>query len=99
MFDGQRAVAAELQSARERVCINVREEIIVACGAIRSPQLLQLSGIGPAPLLKSLNIPLFADRPGVGRNLRDHYSVRVTQRVRGIGTLNERTHGLALAAR
>ncbi|MET0167417.1 MAG: GMC family oxidoreductase N-terminal domain-containing protein [Vicinamibacterales bacterium] len=98
VFDGQRAVAAELQSARERVCINVREEIIVACGAIRSPQLLQLSGIGPAPLLKSLNIPLFADRPGVGRNLRDHYSVRVTQRVRGIGTLNERTHGLALAA-
>jgi choline dehydrogenase len=72
--------------------------VIVSCGAIRSPHLLQLSGIGPATLLKSLNIPVVADRPAVGKNLRDHYSVRLTQRVRGIGTLNERTRGLALGA-
>jgi choline dehydrogenase len=49
-------------------------------------------------LLDSLRVPVVVDRPAVGANLRDHYSVRLTQRVKGIGTLNERTRGLALAA-
>ena len=71
--------------------------MIVACGAIRSPHLLQLSGVGPGALLQSLGIPIVAQQESVGQNLRDHYSVRLTQRVAGMGTLNERTRGLGLA--
>jgi choline dehydrogenase len=70
--------------------MKARREIIISCGAIRSPQLLQLSGIGPAKLLDSLGISLVLNLAGVGENLRDHYSVRLTQRVSGTGTLNER---------
>ncbi len=98
LFDGTRAVAAELRGPSGPMRVRARKEIIVACGTLRSPQLLQLSGIGPAELLRSLRIEQRVDRPGVGANLRDHYSVRISQRVRGIGTLNERTRGLALLA-
>ncbi|MES3000352.1 MAG: GMC family oxidoreductase N-terminal domain-containing protein [Pseudomonadota bacterium] len=98
LFDGRRAVGVELQRGSERFRVKARNEVIVACGTVRSPQLLQLSGIGSASLLDSLRVPLLVDRPAVGANLRDHYSVRLTQRVKGIGTLNERTRGLALAA-
>ncbi len=96
LFDGRRASGVELKAAGGPRRIRAWREVIVACGAIRSPQLLQLSGIGPGPLLHSLNIPVLADRAGVGANLRDHYAVRITQRVRGVRTLNERTHGLAM---
>ena len=98
LFDGKRAVAVEVLRGARHIRVKARREIIVSCGTIRSPQLLQLSGVGPAQLLHSLRIPLVVDRPSVGENLRDHYSVRLTQRVSGTGTLNERTRGLALAA-
>jgi choline dehydrogenase len=97
LFEGTRAVGAMLRGPAGRVAMKARREVIVSTGTIRSPQLLQLSGIGPAPLLQSLDIPVLLDQPLVGENLRDHYSVRISQRVKGIGTLNERTHGLALA--
>ena len=98
VFEGQRAVAAQVQCDGQTVFVKARKEIIISCGAIRSPQLLQLSGVGPAPLLESLGIPLVLALAGVGENLRDHYSVRLSQRVKGIGTLNERTRGFGLAA-
>jgi choline dehydrogenase len=77
--------------------VKARREVVVCAGTIRSPQLLQLSGIGPAALLQSHDIPVLVDQPLVGANLRDHYSVRVSQRVKGMVTLNERTHGLRFA--
>ena len=98
VFEGTRAVAAEVLCDGQTFYAKARKEIIVSCGAIRSPQLLQLSGVGPAKLLNSLAIPVVLNQEGVGQNLRDHYSVRLTQRVSGIGTLNERTRGLALAS-
>lgn len=98
VFEGKRAVAAQVQRDGQVFHIKAHKEIIVSCGAIRSPQLLQLSGVGPAQLLNSLAIPLVLDHAGVGENLRDHYSVRLTQRVSGTGTLNERTRGFALAS-
>jgi choline dehydrogenase len=52
-------------------------EVILSAGAIQSPQLLQLSGIGPARLLSSLGIPVVADLPGVGENLQDHLALRL----------------------
>ena len=98
VFEGKRAVAAEVLCDGQLFFVKARKEIIVSCGAIRSPQLLQLSGVGPAKLLESLGIPLVLDRASVGENLRDHYSVRLTQRVSGTVTLNERTRGLALVS-
>jgi choline dehydrogenase len=59
---------------REAFC---RAEVLLSAGAIQSPQLLQLSGIGPAPLLQGLGIPVVQDLPGVGQNLQDHLQVRM----------------------
>jgi len=97
VFEGRRAVGAEVQGPHGWLRLRARKEVIVACGAIRSPHLLQLSGVGPGALLQSLGIPVVAEQDSVGQNLRDHYSVRLTQRVAGMGTLNERTRGLGLA--
>jgi choline dehydrogenase len=79
------------------ITLSARREIIVSGGTFNSPQLLQLSGIGPAPLLKELGIEVLHDLPGVGENLRDHYGVRLVARVKsGIETINERSRGLKL---
>ena len=56
--------------------VNAYSEVILAAGAIGSPKILQLSGIGPGKLLKDLNIPVIVDRPSVGGNLQDHYQMR-----------------------
>ncbi|CAM5184561.1 Choline dehydrogenase OS=Castellaniella defragrans OX=75697 GN=HNR28_000209 PE=3 SV=1 [Castellaniella defragrans] len=96
LFEGTRAVGVQMTQAGRTVRIRARAEVIVACGAVRSPHLLQLSGVGPAALLQRLGVDVVRDSPSVGENLRDHYSVRLTQRVQGQTTFNERTHGMAL---
>lgn len=93
LLESQRAVGAELMGPTGKLVVRARKEVIVACGAIRSPHLLQVSGIGPQALLQALGIPVQVANPAVGANLRDHYSVRISQRVQGIGSLNERTRG------
>lgn len=93
LFAQRRAVGVELMGPSGKLVVKARKEVIVACGAIRSPHLLQVSGIGPQELLHRLDIPVLVDSPAVGANLRDHYSVRISQRVKGIGSLNERTRG------
>ena len=76
LFEGNRAVGIEAESGGE--VFNVEgDEIIVSSGAIASPQLLMLSGIGPAEHLRSLGINVVHDSPGVGQNLRDHPSAAV----------------------
>jgi choline dehydrogenase len=60
--------------------VRARAEVIVAAGALQSPQLLQLSGIGPAALLRSFGIPVVRDLPGVGENLQDHLQLRLLYR-------------------
>ena len=72
LFEGRRAVGVACRLHGRAVSVRARREVIVASGAINSPQLLMLSGIGPAADLKAHGIPLVADRPGVGGNLTDH---------------------------
>jgi choline dehydrogenase len=72
LFEGRRAVG--LRFGGEEV---VADQVILSAGAIQSPQLLQLSGVGPARLLESLGVPVVVDLPGVGENLQDHLQFRV----------------------
>jgi choline dehydrogenase len=72
LFKGRRAVG--LRFGGEEV---VADQVILSAGAIQSPQLLQLSGVGPARLLESLGVPVVVDLPGVGENLQDHLQFRV----------------------
>ena len=74
--------------------VSAREEVILCAGAIGSPQILQLSGVGPAQHLQSLGIPVIKDLPGVGENLQDHLQIRAVFRVRNTRTLNTRAHSL-----
>jgi choline dehydrogenase len=94
IFENGVAVGVQLRGPSGLLRVRAHREVIVSAGAVRSPQLLQLSGIGPARLLESLGVPVLVDRAAVGANLRDHHSVRLSQRVRGIVTLNERTRGI-----
>jgi choline dehydrogenase len=77
LFDGKRAVGVVVDSGGERFTI-AGEHIILSAGAIGSPHLLMLSGLGPAAQLSRLGIPVLQDMPGVGQNLRDHPKVYVT---------------------
>ena len=97
LLDGKRAVGVEYaKGGRDgpRVAVHAHREVIVSGGAINSPQLLQVSGIGPADLLNSLGIEVKHDLAGVGENLRDHYAPRLSARVQNVETLNERSRGL-----
>lgn len=100
LFDGARAVGVAYchpaHPARVRA-VRAKREVIVACGAINTPKLLQLSGLGPAELLREHGIPVVCDLPGVGENLSDHYSVRIVARVKNSQTMNELVKGLKLA--
>ena len=81
IFDGNRATGVELESGRERFIVE-GDEIILSAGAIGSPQIMMLSGVGPADHLRSLGIHVVADKPGVGQNMRDHPGVWVTWRTK-----------------
>jgi choline dehydrogenase len=72
-----------------------RGEIILAAGAIGSPHLLLLSGVGPAAQLHEHGVPVVLDRPGVGENLQDHLQLRAIFKVTGAKTLNDTAHTLA----
>jgi choline dehydrogenase len=82
-FEGRRAVAVRVRDANGFFSVRARREIIVAAGAIQTPKLLQLSGIGPGAVLQALGVPVVVDAPGVGRNLREHRHVDLRLRVRG----------------
>ncbi len=76
LFNGEKAIGVEVESGGENFVVE-GEEIVLSTGAIASPQLLMLSGVGPADHLHSLGIQLVHDLPGIGQNLRDHLTVGV----------------------
>lgn len=77
LFEGKKVVGVEYQDRQGQVHKVYAKEVILCAGAVSSPQLLQLSGIGPKALLESLEIPVRQDLPGVGANLQDHLEVYV----------------------
>jgi choline dehydrogenase-like flavoprotein len=89
LFEGRRAVGLEYRQGGVTRHARVRGEVILAGGSINSPQLLQLSGVGPGELLRTFGLPVVHDLPGVGENLQDHLNSRVVYRVGGANTLNE----------
>ena len=89
-MEGRKATGVRYRDgAGNEHVVQARREVIVSAGAVNSPKLLQLSGIGPAGLLNDLGAPVVAPLAGVGENLRDHYSVRMTARARNVVTINE----------
>ena len=82
LFRGRRAVRVEAESGGERFTVE-GDQIVLSAGAIASPQLLMLSGVGPAAHLRSLGIDVVHDVPGVGQNLRDHPSAFLVFRATG----------------
>src|SRR6202163_2518893 len=89
VFDGRRAVAVEYRKAGRLRTARARKEILVSSGAYNSPQLLQLSGVGPAELLKKHGIKVVLDAAGVGHDLQDHMQIRVVMRCTKPITLND----------
>jgi len=99
VFDGRRAVGVRWRQGGQERLARCRGEVILAAGSIGSPQIMLLSGVGPAQQLREHGIPVVLDRPGVGANLQDHLQLRLIYKVDGITTLNERYHSpLGLAS-
>lgn len=97
LFDGKRCTGVEFRQGGRLRQLRAAREVIVSGGAVNSPHLLQLSGIGPAQHLQDLGLPVVQDTPGVGANLQDHYVSRVQHRVRDMLSTNQLAHGLRLA--
>jgi choline dehydrogenase len=97
LLDGKRAAGVAYVQGGVAKEARARREVIVAAGAVKSPHILELSGIGQPELLSSLGIEVRHALPGVGENYRDHYAPRMNWRVKLPVTLNERSRGLALA--
>ena len=89
LFDGRRATGVEYEVGGVTHIAIANADVIVAAGAFNSPQLLQLSGLGPAELLRSHGIPVVADLPGVGSDLNDHYFARLILRCKEALSLND----------
>ncbi|WP_217922028.1 GMC family oxidoreductase [Miltoncostaea oceani] len=97
-FDGGRCTGATLARGRTTRRIRARRGVILAAGAIRTPQLLELSGVGRPEVLEAIGVPVRHALAGVGEHYADHYAVRMNWRLRGIRSLNESTRGWRLAA-
>jgi choline dehydrogenase len=89
LFEGRRAVGVAYRTAGIPRTARARKEVLISGGAFNSPQLLQLSGVGPADLLRQHGIEVVLDAPGVGNDLQDHMQVRVVMRCSQAITLND----------
>ncbi|WP_423790798.1 GMC family oxidoreductase [Microvirga solisilvae] len=89
LFEGKRATGVEIVQNGTLRRIEARKEVILSAGAVASPQILQLSGIGDGNLLQQHGIPVVQNLPGVGENLQDHLQLRPIYKVHGVRTLNE----------
>lgn len=88
LFDGKRATGIEISRKGARRKLSARKAVVLAAGSVNTPQLLQLSGIGPADHLRALGIDVVKDSPAVGHHLQDHLGINYTFRAR-IPTINQ----------
>jgi len=97
-FEGKRATGIRfMRTDNQQVnTLNARREVILSAGAANTPKLLQLSGVGPLPLLNQYGIEPVHELKGVGENFQDHYMIRSVVRVQGVKTLNSMARGLPL---
>ncbi len=84
----QRCTGVQVWDGKQMVKITAAREVVLSAGSIGSPQILQLSGIGPGALLQQHGIGVTQDLPGVGANLQDHLQIRAVFKVKGVQTLN-----------
>jgi choline dehydrogenase len=89
LFSGRRAIGIEYRQGGTTRTAYADGELILSGGAFNSPQLLQLSGVGPAKILRELGIAVMADMPGVGADLQDHFQVRMQFRAKEPITAND----------
>ncbi len=90
----RRCTGVQVWDGMEMCTVHATCEVLLCAGAVNSPQLLQLSGIGPAPLLRQHGIDVVHDLPGVGANLQDHLQIRSVYKVQGVKTLNTQASSL-----
>ena len=98
LFDGKRAAGVRWRQDGVARSARCRGEVIMAAGSIGSPQIMMLSGVGPAEQLAQFGIPVVLDKPGIGANLHDHLQLRMIYKVTGIKTLNEMYSSLVARA-
>ncbi len=96
---GRRATGLIYTQNGRRYRVRAAREVLLTAGAIASPQLLQLSGIGPGALLQQHGIPVLHELPGVGENLQDHLQVRLIYKVKNVTTINELDQSLFAKAK
>nr|WP_288900425.1 GMC family oxidoreductase N-terminal domain-containing protein [uncultured Sneathiella sp.] len=94
LFDGKRVIGLEVRRNNRVGKITARKEVVLSAGSIGTPQILQLSGIGPSEILKDKSIPVVHELKGVGENLQDHLQIRTIFGIEGAATLNERSNSL-----
>ena len=94
LFEGKRCIGVAFRQRGKALEARAGKEVILCGGAINSPHLLQISGIGPADHLQSIGVPVVHDLRGVGSNLQDHYVARVSHRVKGAISINKLSRGL-----
>jgi choline dehydrogenase len=97
LFDGKRATGVEFSRGGRIERADAAREVILSAGAIGSPHILQLSGVGDPEHLAKIGVPVAHELRGVGKNMQDHYVARVSYPVVGAQTANERSRGLPLA--
>lgn len=97
VMEGSRCRGVQYQRAGQTISVRAGVEVILSAGAVQSPQLLELSGIGQPARLQPLGIAVQVASAGVGENYIDHFATRMNWRVKGLATLNETTRGLSLA--
>jgi choline dehydrogenase len=94
VWDGKRAAGVRYRQHGIESEVRAAREVLLAAGALQSPQLLQLSGVGRASFLQQMGIPVTHDLPGVGENLQDHLQARVMFKVKRPITINDDLRGL-----
>src|SRR5204863_7587901 len=97
LLDGRRCTGVAFRQNGAERQVQAAREVILCGGAVNSPHVLQISGVGPAEHLRQIGVPVVHDLPGVGANLNDHYVVRGSHRVTGAVTTNQLARGLRLA--